>query len=228
MTIAADLQSLSPTAMLVFFEIDLAKVGGGLHYFHAGTNELNLPVVWQGNTYTPAAISATDFETTAKGALPRPKIQIVNTGGLLSAEVAAYDDLIGCKVTRRRTYAKYLDAVNFVGGNPTADPNQFIPDDVWYVERKMMENRYIIEWELVSAFDLQGVMLPYRQVVQNSCPWQYRSSECGYTDTRYYDANDNGCALDQDFCAKRLSSCKVRFPAPQPIPFGGFPGVVRY
>ena len=182
------------------------------------------PVVWQGVEYAPLPIEAEGFELTTKGTLPRPKIRVANVSGVFSALALEMDDLVGAKVTRKRTFAKYLDAVNFPGGNASADPNQFLPEELWFVEAKAAENRHIVEWELSSAFDLMGVKLPYRQVVQNSCAWQYRSPECGYTGTSF-DKNDQQAT--PDFCSKRLSSCRARF-GTEVIPFGGFPGSVRY
>jgi lambda family phage minor tail protein L len=227
--ITEDIQSLSPGAIIELFVLDTSSLpDGALNYFHAGTNELRQAVVWQGNTYNPVPIEASGFDITTKGTLPRPKIKVANVNGLFSAIALETDDLIGCKITRKRTFAKYLDAVNFTGGvNPTADPNQYLPDDVWFVEQKTSENRYVVEWELSSAFDLQGIMLPYRQVIQDSCPWRYRGAECGYTGTNYFDLQDQPTTLSNDFCAKRLSSCKARFGNEQ-LPFGGFPGAVRY
>lgn len=228
MSIKTEIQSLSPTALIQLFELDMSAVGGTTVYFHAGTNELQSNVVWQGKTYQPLPIEAEGFDINSKGALPRPKIRVANINGIFSAAVRESDDLVGCKVTRRRTFAKYLDAVNFASGtNPFADPNQHLVDDVWYVERKTTENRYIVEWELASAFDLQGVMLPYRQIIQNSCPWRYRGPECGWLGG-YYDTNDKPTGdSSKDVCSKRLSGCKARFGPYAIIPYGGFPGAMR-
>lgn len=229
MAIASEIQSLSPSTLVELFMLDMTSlVGGTVVYFHAGTNQLTQPVTWQGNIYQPYPVEASGFDITAKGVLPRPHIQVANINGLLSALVAANADLVGCTFTRKRTFVKYLDAVNFAGGlNAYADPNQHLTDDLWFIDRKLSENRYIIEWELASAFDLQGIRLPYRQVIQNSCPWQYRSAECGWAGS-YFDLNNLPTTIRaNDFCAKHLSSCKARFGTGN-IPFGGFPGAVQY
>lgn len=228
MGIAADIQSLAPSAIVELFELDATNLPGGtIQRFHAGTNKLTSSVTWQGNVYVPLPVEAEGFDLTAKGSLPRPKIRVANIGGVFSQQVAEFDDLIGCKLTRRRTLVKYLDAANFPSGNPTADPNQHLPNDSWFVEQKISENRFVIEWELASVFDLQGVTLPSRQIIQNTCTWKYRGPECGYTANVYYDANDQLCVEANDFCAKRLTSCKVRHPDAV-LPFGGFPGAIRY
>jgi lambda family phage minor tail protein L len=220
--------SLSPTAIVELYILDTTKyAGGSLLRFHAGLNEVYQPIVWQGNTYLPLPIEAEGFDVSAKGVLPRPKIRVANVDGLFSAEVRTNNDLVGCTVTRKRTHAKYLDAINFAGGNPHADENQHYSDSLWIVEQKTSENKYIIEWELASAFDVQGVKLPFRQVVQNSCTWEYKGSECGYAGTNYFDKNDVVCSIGDDYCSKRLKACRARHGA-STLPYGAFPGAMRY
>ena len=229
--VSTEIQSLSPSAIIELFELEVDPNQN--LYFHAGTNELQQPVIWQGITYSPLPIQAEGFDMSSEGTLPRPKMSIANIQGLFSSLIRRYDDLIGLKVIRKRTFAKYLDAENFPDGNPIADPSAHLPDEVWYIDKKASENNLIIQWELASAYDLQGVQLPRRQVIQNYCQWKYRGGECGYTGG-YYDINDKPCiSKTQDQCAKRVSSCQVRFNsiyggANKPVlPFGGFPGATR-
>ena len=150
---------------------------------------------------------------------------MANVTGIISVLARTYQDLVGCKLTRRRTMAKYLDAVNFPGGvNPSADPTAALPDDVYFIDRKASENKVLVEFELAAAFDVAGVQIPRRYVVQNVCPWAYRSGECGYAGTAYFSAADLPVgSLADDSCGKRLSSCKARFGAYAELPFGGFP-----
>lgn len=231
MSIAQDIQLLQPGALVELFVLDATALGGAVTRFHAGTNGLRASVVWQGNTYTPFPIEATGFEINGKGQLPRPVLRVANIGGAVSVLVAAYGDLLGAKLTRKRTMVKYLDAVNFPGGvNPTADSTAAFPDDIYYVDRKASENKVQIEFELAAAFDVAGVTLPRRPVTQNVCVWAYRvndaSSACSYTGTGYFDANDSPVgSLALDVCGKRLSSCQARFGTAAGLPFGGFPGV---
>ena len=56
--------------------------------------------------------------------------------------------------------------------------------------------------------------------------WVYRSSECGYTGTNYFDANNNAVgSASLDVCGKRLSSCQVRFGTNAELPYGSYPGI---
>ena len=229
--VSQEIQNLSPSAVIEMFVLEIGASENEWVYFHAGTNQLYKDIVWQGQTYMALPIEATGFDISTQGTLPRPKLTIANIQGLFSSLIRQYDDLIGARIVRKRTFAKYMDAVNFPDGNPTADPNVAFPDDIWYIDKKEQETKYTIQWELASAFDLQGVQLPRRQIIQNYCQWIYRSGECGY-DGPYFDINDQPCSVKKDDkCAKKLSSCQVRFAAVsggKPVlPFGGFPGATR-
>lgn len=230
-TIESLVNSLDAGAIVELYELDATALGGALSRFHAGTNGLRQPVVWQGNTYNPFPIEVSGFAFTGKGQIPRPVVRVANVSGAIGVLVRDYQDLIGAKFTRKRTMVRFLDAVNFAGGvNPTADPTAAFPDDVFFVDRKSAENKVAIEFELSASFDVAGVMLPRRHVVQNVCPWKYRvndgSSGCSYTGTNYFDANDQPVgSAGLDVCGKRLSSCQARF-GTTPVsflPFGGFP-----
>lgn len=230
--IESDIQKLNPGNIVELFQLDTTAAGDNqIYYLHNGVNELGNSVVFDGNLYTRFPIVASEFEKTSQGTLPRPKIQIANVTGLIGVLAKELGDLVGSKVTRIRTFVKYLDAVNFPGGvNPTADPNQVLDKEIWFIDRKSSENVVFVEFELTAAFDVQGVKIPRRQVVQNVCPWRYRSSECSYSGgpvaDKFDQATDNP-ALDS--CGKRLNSCRLRFGATAELPFGGFPsaGLLR-
>lgn len=224
-TITSEIQKLAPSAIIELFELDTTALGGDIYRFHNGTNELNQDIVWASETYVKFPMEITGFEITGKGSLPRPRMKIANVLSSITALLLEYKDLQGARLTRKRTLAKYLDEVNFDGGvNPTADSTASFPDDVYFIDRKVTENRFIVELELTSAFDLQGVKIPRRQIVANSCPFVYRGGECGYAGTNYFTLNDTPTVeASQDVCGKRLSSCKARFGETAELPFGGFP-----
>ena len=168
------------------FELNNAQHGATTVYRFTNTkNELGNNIVWQGNTYTAIPLKADGYEATGKGSLPRPNISVANLNGTFTTILALLnvdDDgnalprntrtLEGCKVTRTRTLSKYLDAVNFTGGtNSDADPTSYFrPRDIYFIDRKSMENRDVISYEMCSAFDLAGVRLPKRQILPDDFP----------------------------------------------------------
>ena len=233
--IESEIQKLNPSAIIELFELDTRNyTGGTILRFHAGTNELKTPVIWQGNTYSPLPVEITGFEWRSTGSIPRPKARVANVTGLLSATLQSMDDLIGSKVTRIRTFVKYLDSVNFPSANPLADPSAEFTRDVFFINQKTMENKYYIEFELAAMLDVQGIKLPRRMYIANVCPWLYRGTECGYTGAAVANENDELTAdISKDACGKRIDSCNLRFPnnnSGAGLPYGGFPGVaiVRY
>lgn len=222
--IQEQLQSLEPSAIIELFQLQLTAAVNGVDstfYYHAGTNELTADVVFNNVTYSAYPIEVDGFEVSSKGTLPRPSMRIANANNAISALLVLYNPL-QAKVTRIRTCKKFLDAVNFSGGNPTADPTAKFEDEIWYIDRVANENPELVEFELTSKLDLTNLALPRRQVLEH-CPWQYRGFECGYKGTRYFDLNDKATNKANDQCAKRYTSCTKRFTSGR-IPFGGFPG----
>ena len=178
----SDLQSINPSAIIELFtlQLDTALHGANTVYrFHAGSSlNANGEIVWAGNSYLRFPIQATGFAF-QKGQLPRPKITISNATGLISAilltvnETTTGNDLTGAKVTRIRTLAKFLDAVNFPGNtNPfgTPDPNAEFPKEVYAVDRKATETREVVEFELAAPTDLAGIRIPKRQCTRAEFP----------------------------------------------------------
>ena len=223
--IALQLAQLEHDAIIELFALDATMLGGDLLHFHAGTNALGGDVVWQGVTYVRFPIEVEGFALRAEGPLPRPTLRVSNYQGLIGTLVRQYRGLRGARLIRRRTLAKYLDAVNFAGGNADADPLAGYPDEMWELDRQARRDKLLVEYELVSPLDVAGVMLPRRQITSSFCPWVYRSADCGYTGPAVAKADDTATSsLAQDVCGHRLSSCRLRqWPAGE-LGFGGFPG----
>lgn len=225
----SEIQKLDPSSIIELFVLDGTDLGVGLFYFHAGTNALKENIVWQGQEYIKFPLEVSGFEISGQGQLPRPKMKVSNYMGSITALLLSYGDLVGAKITRKRTFKKYLDAVNFVDGNLLADSEAHFSDDIFFIDRKAMENNEFVEFELCSSLDLAGIQLPRRQIIQNLCSWKYRGGECGYAGTDYFKADDSVTANSaEDSCGKRLSSCKKRFGDDNPLPYGGFPGSGLY
>lgn len=221
MTINADVQALEPGAEVILLELDGTSIGGSLLRFH-GYCQVGT-ITWQTNIYSPWPLQLEGFEKTSDQQ-PVPKLSVGNIDGSISSLCLSYQDLVGAKVTVHRTFGKYLDAVNFGGVNPTADPTQEIPPEIWFIERKASEDNEVVQFELSNALNFGGVMLPRRQIIANVCGWQYRSAECGYAGGPVAKSDDTATsnpALDD--CSLRVSGCKLRFGAAGELPFGSFP-----
>jgi lambda family phage minor tail protein L len=194
--IKTELVKLNPSAIIELFLLTMPpEAGGDTYYFHAGVNMFKTSVYWQGVEYLPFPIEAEGFALTGKGEVPRPKLKVANLTNFIRGLVLDFDDLVGAKVTRVRTFAKFLDAVNFPDGNSNADPTRELTRDVYYIDRKTNETKDILEFELCSPWDLENVLLPRRQIFSNLCAWKYRGPECGVVGTPKADINDDTSAF---------------------------------
>jgi len=224
MTLEADVQQGWHDAIVELFDLDLEPITGDPQdkfYFTTQLKPDEAKIVWQGRTYEPLPILAAGYERSTTGQVAQPSLTVANVLGTFTQVISSLDDMVGAKVTRRRTLGKYLD------GEPQADPTQEFPLDIFFIERKTAENALTISWQLASVLDLEGLSLPRRIVTQNYCQWKYRSSECGYTGGPVATVNDTPTSNPSlDICGKRVQSCQLRF-SNQSLPFGGFPGAIR-
>ena len=231
-SVSAELANLNPSAIVTFFEIDVTNVmesnnisnlgaeadaygvtqtvQDNILRFHNSINVFNSFLKWQGNTYYPAPIQGEGFETSSRGTLPTPVLMIATQGsqqdlmGLLRHQIRKFGDIVGAKVTRIRTFAKYLDIDNFLAVNaegkvsPNAledmatenlgeiplgfepDPYAELPRDIYYIERKESENKSILRYQLSSNLDLEGIQIPKRMILANRCMFDYRGPGCWY------------------------------------------------
>lgn len=229
--IATDSQRLSQDAIITMFELDMTKFGEGVQYFST-TSVDGQPVRFAGITYQPLPIEAEGFEWSGSGAMPRPTLKLAARDLFFVSLVLNADDLVGCPVVRRRTYRKYLDDGAFP--NPEAE---FAPDH-YVIERKTLQRRTLLQFELSMKLDQQGKMLPARQVLRDACShrfrywrngqWNYDGVTCPYAGEAMYKLNGEPTNDPTEAkCGKRLSDCKRHFGENAVLPFYGFPGVGR-
>ena len=176
-------QEINPGAIVELFTLTLNSTLHGastVYRFHNGANlNSNGKVVWNGNQYERFPIQCEGFEFTGTGTLPRPTISISNILGTITAimqnvnETTIGNDLNGTKLVRIRTLVRFLDAVNFPGNtNPhgTPDPTAEFPQEIYFLDRKVSENRGVVQWEAISALDLVNAKLPKRIATRSIFP----------------------------------------------------------
>lgn len=245
MSLNSDYQKLEPGNAVRLFSVDGTAFGTGeVLRFHshnvphteaeivaAGGDESKLAaksIWWQGQEYKAWPCQIEGIEASTSGSSAQPKLSVANLDGSITALCLAYDDLLQAKVTIHDTLAQYLDVRNFPGGNPTADATQE-KLQVWYIDAKTSETNEVVEFALSSPMDLQGLMIPTRQL-HSLCTWcirnKYRTGDgCDYAGTRYFDKNNNPVDdPSRDECNGTLTACKLRFGEGNELPFGGFPG----
>ncbi|MFS1537518.1 MAG: phage minor tail protein L [Candidatus Phlomobacter fragariae] len=241
MTMVSDVQQLAPGEKIQLVDVDGSAFGGPVLRFHAynfrhtpeeieqAEGELKpKPIWWQGNEYGAWPYEISGLSKSGEGSPARPILKVGNMDSLISSLCLQFDDMVQAKVTIFETFSHYLDSKNFPDDNLTANPDECFKQ-VFYVDRKSHEVAgSFVEFELSCPFDLQGVMLPVRQI-HNLCYWcmrgGYRSGNgCAYNGNRYFDEKGNPVYNPVlDVCGGLLSDCKKQFGENAPLDFGGFP-----
>jgi len=180
--IVSNLQNVNPSSIIELFTLTLDNNLHGastVYRFHNGSSlKDNGELVWAGNSYQRFPIKAEGFAF-RQGQLPRPTLTVSNALGTITAillnvnSTTTGNDLTGATVTRIRTLARFLDAVNFPGDiNPygTPDNTAEFPQEIYKIDRKSAENREVVQFELASVFDLAGIRAPQRQCTRAEFP----------------------------------------------------------
>jgi lambda family phage minor tail protein L len=171
-----------PTAVIELYELYF-DVDEEPFRFHSGTNNLTKDIIWNKNSYYATAIQVEGFEANIMGRLPRPKVTVANIDYIISNILRDYSDFRNGKFVRIKLFLKHLDAVNFDGGeNPFGSPNElaYISKERYLISQKIIENKQIIQFELITPFDLESLETASRGIYGRYCYWQYRGLGCNY------------------------------------------------
>ena len=181
-SVISDIQSINPSSIIELFTLTTTTALHGsdsTYRFHAGSSlNSNGEIVWAGNTYQRFPVQAEGFAY-QKGQIPRPTLTVSNALGTITSilltvnQTTTGNDLTGATLTRIRTLAKFIDAVNFAGNvNPygTPDPTAEFAQEIYSIDRKSQETREVVSFELAAPIDLAGVRAPKRQCTRAQFP----------------------------------------------------------
>ena len=225
--------------LVYLFELDLTFISAGgflstvqpRFYFYAAGGSLHQPITTSFIRYTqlelpevtfyPLVMSIEGLSRDSNGKASRPKLKVTKLDPVVSAIVKAIDmsgkDFSGAGITYN---AKFYDTTSSV---TTATYNY----DFFYISQKTSESRVMLEFELMSPFDVEHITLPKRTITKNTCIWRYKDPEtCGWTPVsgKYFSITDTPATESTDQCSKKLTGCVLRF-GTTPIRFGGFPAI---
>ncbi|HGA2825854.1 TPA: phage minor tail protein L, partial [Escherichia coli] len=154
------------SALVVLWEIDLTEVGGERYFFCNEQNEKGESVTWQGRQYQAYPIQGSGFEMNGKGASARPTLKVSNLHGMVTGIAEDLQSLVGGTVVRRKVYARFLDAVNFVNGNSDADPEQEVISR-WRIEQCSELSAVSASFVLSTPTETDGAVFPGRIMLAN-------------------------------------------------------------
>lgn len=145
------------------FELDCTSIGGDIHRFTPSIPQNNQYITFDNQDYILIQIDFSGLSVKSDGSQARPTMSISNVNRVLLASVIALGDLVGAKLTRKRTFANYLDN----GSDP--NPNAYI-EDVFYISQKTSQSPSVITFELCTALDLTELKIPGRQCLKKEFP----------------------------------------------------------
>ena len=206
--LSSEVHELSPDTLITLYEIDISDIKvnmdlrqnllleADIFCFHNMEITQGKKIIYDGKTFFAMPVVAEGFEMVSSGELPRPKLSIPSLQAIREKEtefstdypwnnlkraVLELDNLVGAKVTRIRTFAKYLDSTNEIPGTATdPDPKAQFPRDTFYIDAKTLEDKNGLQFELTTFTDMENFKLPGRHVLASRCPWAYRGQGCSY------------------------------------------------
>jgi lambda family phage minor tail protein L len=189
--VVREILAFEPSQMLEFYAVYYDWPNNQSDYlaFSPMSNGFNGRIIFQGQEFLPIPMESEGYDAKGSSELSRPKITLSNKSYQISKYLRAHNNLIGAKIVRKRTFAKFLDNVNFPNGeNPYAskasrgDESELntLQDQVYYISRRVVENKEIVQFELSSVLEMENVYLPNRNVYSRFCPFIYRGYGCRY------------------------------------------------
>jgi lambda family phage minor tail protein L len=138
-SINSHIHEIEPTTPIFLYEIDLNEirpasisypnkngpVKDGVIRIHNDFNlfQINKGVIkWRGNLYFPFPIYGEQFDITSNGTIPTPKVKFSSQFlddefnsfyKYIRMQIQELKDIVGSKVTRRKTFVRYLSPDNF-------------------------------------------------------------------------------------------------------------------
>jgi lambda family phage minor tail protein L len=229
LSIRGHVQQTALGARVTLFHIDLSSFNEADFYITGGPDGGDA-VSFGGQVFSPWPVRAEGFEVST-GKLPSPMFTLANLSGILDPIVEQNEDLIGARLTRIRTYDRYLDG----GVEPNGDA--YLPLDIYEFASLEAHDNEVVSWRLSALIDQEGIKLPGRQCVRDYCDhitrrfvggsFDYTGATCPYTGAPK-DVDGNACAPADEVFSKRLGTCcQARFGETAALPFRGFPGVAR-
>ena len=182
------------SAVISLYEIEFVK--GSFAYFHDGVDAslgsitmLDYDDNSVTRTYTPLPVQMEGFNKTAATKMPQPTISFANATSVFKTAVGSidYEEMFGLRVIRRTTLRKFLKSE----GDTNSPPIEY-PRDVYLIDGLKQRTKDALVFQLQAPFDLQGILLPKRQVVPNRCPWIYQGAS-EHTENPEYLRARSGC-----------------------------------
>lgn len=165
MSIESDVQQLSPGPIVELWEINATPIGGGVIRFQG---QQDGTVWWQGLDYAPWPCAGDGFERTTDQQ-PTPILRVGNVNRSITLLCEQFEDLVGARITRRRTFEKYMDTRNFPPMRNMLRNSANAMGAGWSVEN--------VSRSALAPVDVDGVTFQPVEVINTSTAANARNSQ---------------------------------------------------
>lgn len=176
--------------------------------------------------YFAIPISIEGIELNGAGAIARPSLRVANIPTLTRAisnnedgtsdEETLYsilldegllknEDLLNTRIDYRRTLL--LNTFKSTDSNPSSPPVEF-PSQTYIIDRVASEDSIMVEFELASPIDVEGVKVPGRVVIGRYCVWRYQGGNLNNEGGCNWPLSGNGRFFDEkdELITRNISS----------------------
>ncbi|MDI1362507.1 phage minor tail protein L [Methylotenera sp.] len=150
------------SAWVELYKLDATAFGGGVFYFCNEQNKTGGNVIFGANTYVALPIQVSGWDMNNTGTSAKPTLSVSNVSKALLSAINAQKDLVGTKLTRIRTFGKFL------ADGSTPNGAAFIGPDTMFIEQKTYHDRTMLQFQLTSVMDRMGMKLPRRQILKDA------------------------------------------------------------
>ena len=186
-----------------------------------GTDNIHFPQkkvsggVYPLKEYFAVPISIDGVEINGAGVSPRPTLSVANIPVLTKSisnnedgtndEETLYnilidegltrnEDLLGTRIDYRRTLLS--NTYRSTDSNPSSSPVEF-PSQSYIIDRIASEDNMMVQFEMASPIDIEGVQLPGREVIGRYCVWRYQGGKLNNEGGCNWPLNSNGRFFDE-------------------------------
>lgn len=162
-TIQQIIQQAQTDPIIDLYKLDLTILNGSIYYFTPmtaanGTTLVTGNRIWQAMPIMIENLSYSTIDAPAK-----PTLTVSNINKTLLWGVISLGDLVGATLTRWRTFSSLL-----TGTSSTTTSS--LPNDKFFVEKKLVHNKMNIQWQLTSVIDKSGASIPKRIFLKKDFP----------------------------------------------------------
>jgi len=214
-------------AIVQLFDITIPDAEEPIYIFNGmddGTENIYFPEktltggVYELKEYVSFPLQISGLETKSTGSPSRPSLTMANipvlTRTLVNNEdgdsdeqtllnilegagITNNEDLLGTVIVVRSTF--FSKTYSSTASDPSSAPVEF-PSQKYILDRVSSETNVLVEFELASPMDIEGVTIPSRVVIGRYCPWKYQGHRidtdggCIWpldSNGRFFDENDN-------------------------------------